>query len=360
MLFSYPIEALAQNWLNALAVDLMLAGMHAIDEGDEPAAWPDCLPEARRDMLAQRTGLRIKLEALFQGYAQLSLDEREDVRAAIVRQTALPSVFNDNAPCPTIESLPPSIRDPASALATYLFGQLSSIKEGDGFLRDNQYSVIYARDINFCPFCGLNYFRAPGAPRHALDHLLPISKYPFAAADFRNLPPACDECNSTYKRAIDILIGEDGLRRRCCDPYFGPGFGITLEGSEFFKGNEIRGFVLPQWNINIVGGEPDRAATWDAVYQIKIRYARDILDAYFLSWISHYSKWFIAENGRDHDAATVAAEIPRYIECVVQDGYADRAFLKAEAFRLLDRSTRDPDIGEDVRRWLWGFVAYAS
>ncbi|HEX8584212.1 MAG TPA: hypothetical protein VF680_07370 [Allosphingosinicella sp.] len=247
-----------------------------------------------------------------------------------------------------------------SALATYLFSQLSSIKEGGGFIRDIQYAAIYASKIRLCPFCGLNYFRAPGAPRHALDHLLPISKYPFAAADLRNLPPACDECNTTYKRAIDILIGEDGLRRRCCDPYFGPTYRITLEGSEFFSGAEIGGFVLPRWNINIVGQEPERADTWNAVYRIKLRYTRDILNADFLSWVSHYSKWFITENGRDHDAVAVAAQVPRYIEGVVQDGYADRAFLKAEAFRLLDRSTRDPEIGEDVRQWLWGFVAYAS
>lgn len=360
MLFSYPMEALGHNWLNALAVSLILAGMDAIDNDAEPTAWPECLPEDRRNVLAQRSGLRTKLATLLQRYSQLPEAERPGVRAAIVRQTSLPNVFNDNFPCPTVDSLPQTIREPASALAAYLFGQLSTIKEGDGFLRDNQYSAIYATDIRLCPFCGLNYFRAPGAPRHALDHLLPISKYPFAAADLRNLPPACDECNSTYKRAIDVLIGNDGLRRRCCDPYFGPTYRITLDGSEFFNGNEIGGYSLPRWNINIVGQEPDRADTWDAVYQIRTRYTRDILDADFLSWVGHYSTWFVRENGRDHNAAAVAAEIPRYIEGVIQDGYADRAFLKAEAFRLLDRSSKDPQIGEDVRQWLWGFVEYAN
>lgn len=360
MLFSYPIGALGENWLNALAVDLMLNGMHAIDNGIEPAAWPECLPEERRDILAPRTGFPSKLACLFDRYSELPLAKRPDVRAAIIRQAALPNVFNDNGPCPTIDTLPQSIRAPVSDLATYLFGQLSSIKEGTGFLRDNQYSVIYASKIRVCPFCGLNYFRAPGAPRHALDHLLPISIYPFAAADLRNLPPACDECNSTYKRAVNILIGDNGIRRRCSDPYVGPTYRVTLEGSEFFKGNEIGGYVLPRWHINIVGQEQDRADTWNAVYQIKTRYSRDILDADFLSWIGHYSRWFIREKGRDHDAQAVAAEIPRYIEGVVQDGYADRAFLKAEAFRLVERSAQDPQIGEDVRQWLWGFVEYAN
>ncbi|WP_196871466.1 hypothetical protein [Sphingobium sp. JAI105] len=339
---------------------MMLAGMDAIDAGRRPSAWPACLPPARRALLEQRTGLRSKLSSLLREYRRLSVAERPDVRAAILRQTELPNVFSDNAPCPTLASLPPSVRAPASALATYLFGQLSSLKEGDGFLRDNQYGVIYASKIRFCPFCGLNYFRAPGAPRHALDHLLPISVYPFAAADLRNLPPACDECNSTYKRGIDILTGLGGLRRRCSDPYVGPTYRISLAGSEFFKGNTVGGFVLPRWDIAMIGDEQDRAETWNTVYQIKVRYARDILDADFLSWITHYSGWFLVEKGRGHDSDAVAAEIPRYIEGVVQDGYADRAFLKAEAFGLLNRACRDPGIGEDVRHWLWCFVEYAQ
>ncbi|UCI21813.1 hypothetical protein FJ970_13020 [Mesorhizobium sp. B2-1-8] len=360
MLFSYPIEALGANWLNTSAVDVMLAGMDAIDANAEPESWPECLPEGRREILAQRTGLRSKLASFLLKYSELPAQERPPVRAAIMRQTALPNVFNDNAFCPTIDTLPLSIRAPARALAVYLFGQLASIKEGNGFLRDNQYGTIYAANIRQCPFCGLNYFRAPGAPRHALDHLLPISIYPFAAADLRNLPPACDECNSTYKGSTDILTGGGGLRRRCSDPYLGPTYRITLEGSEFFIGNEVGGYTLPRWNINIVGDELDRAETWNSVYQIKLRYSRDVLDADFLSWIGHYSKWFLVEKGRDQTADQVAAEVPRYIEGVVQDGYADRAFLKAEAFRLLDRSCNDPEIGEDVRQWLWNFVEYSN
>ena len=360
MLFSYPIEAIGQNWLNAVAVELMLAGMDAIDAGRRPAAWPACLPQARRAILEGRIGLKSKLSALLREYRRLPAAERLEVRTAILRQTALPNVFSDAAPCPTLASLPESIRAPASALADYLFGQLSSLKEDDGFLRDNQYSVIYASEIRHCPFCGLNYFRAPGAPRHALDHLMPISIYPFAAADLRNLPPACDECNTTYKRGIDILTGLGGLRRRCSDPYAGPNYRISLEGSEFFKGNTVGGYVLPRWDITMVGDELDRAETWNSVYQIKVRYARDILDADFLSWIKHYSGWFLAELGRGRDADAVAAELPRYINNVIQDGYADRAFLKAEAFRLLNHTCRDPDIGEDVRHWLWAFVEYAQ
>lgn len=359
MLFSYPIAALGENWLNAVAVEMMLAGMDAIDQGRQQPAWPDCLPPARRALLQQRTGLRSKLSNLLRAYRGLSVAERRDVRAAIIRQTELPNVFSDNAPCPKLASLPISIRVPASALATYLFDQLSTLKEGEGFLRDNQYQVIYASDIRYCPFCGLNRFRAPGAPRHALDHLLPISIYPFAAADLRNLPPACDECNATFKRDIDILSGPNGMRRRCSDPYLGPTYRISLAGSELLMGNTVRGYALPRWDIELIGDDQDQAETWNTVYQIKVRYTRDILDADFLSWIGHFSGWFLVERGRGHDSDAVAAEIPRYIRGVVQEGYANYAFLKAEAFRVLSHACWDPTIGEETRLWLWSFVEYA-
>ncbi|MBS1101755.1 hypothetical protein JK202_01775 [Gluconobacter sp. Dm-62] len=360
MLFSYPIGALNQNWLNKVVVDMVLAGMNAIDARHRPLSWPECLPLERRELLAQRTGLRSKRSNFLREYRKLTTAERSEVRTAILRQTALPNVFSDNAPCPTLASLPPSIHASVSDLATYLFGQLSSLKQDGGFLRDNQYGVIYRSNIRHCPFCGLNYFRAPEAPRHALDHLMPVSIYPFAAADLRNLPPACHECNSTFKRDIDILTSNDGLRRRCSDPYAGPTYSISLAGSQFFKGNTVGGYVLPRWDIVMVGCDSDQAETWDAVYQIKVRYARDVLDADFLGWIKHYGGWFLCEKGSGHTPDAVAAEIPRYIQGVIQDGYADRAFLKAEAFKLLNQACLDPHIGEDVRQWLWCFVEYAQ
>jgi hypothetical protein len=94
-------------------------------------------------------------------------------------------------------------------------------------------------------------------------------------------------------------------------------------------------------------------------FKIKERYSRDILDADFISWIRHFALWFVGEFGRGRNDDDVAAELPRYIDNVIQDGLADRAFLKAEAFRLILAGCNDPDDGEDVRAWLWGFVEHA-
>ncbi|MCF3630149.1 hypothetical protein RJ527_02740 [Thalassospiraceae bacterium LMO-SO8] len=360
MLFSYPANALASNWLNSTVIDVLIAGMDAIDAGGAPVEWPTCLPNARRTVLRRRTGLRRKLEEFWELYAELNDQEKATVREAIARQTDLPGIYSNHTPCPSLSGLPLNIRPKVRKLFDYLYDQLGEIKEGEECLRDIQYRAIYLSGIRICPFCGLNYFRAPNAPRHALDHLLDKPRYPFSAADLRNLPPTCHECNSTYKHTTDIIHKADGSRRRCSDPYSGPVFSISLAASEFFSGNEIGGWRLPRWEVELVGPGNEQAETWDTVYQIKTRYCRDILDADFLSWIQHFSNWYSRKFGKGTSSAQVADRLPRYIDSVIQDGFADRAFLKAEAFRFVHESCDAPGLGEDVREWLWNFVEYAT
>lgn len=358
MLFTFPASALNCNWLSPRIVETLLGGIVAVDAGNKPEVWPDCLPADRRDTLRRRTGLQSKLQAFWTAYSSLPAADKANVRNAIVRQTSLPELFSDFDPCPSLDDLPPEISNETKTLAEYLFGQLAKIQEGDKALRDLQFSVIHDSGIRTCPFCGLSYFRPVGLLRNALDHLLPISKYPFASADLRNLPPTCHECNSIYKRDIDIIVEEGGGRRVCSDPYAGPVFQVSLEGSELNAGNEIRGVRMPRWEINLLGDSPAQAATWDTVYKIKTRY-EVTLDADFVSWIRHFALWFVRERGRGRTALEVADELPRYICNVLQDGFDDRSFLKAEAFKLLERSCNDAGIGNEAREWLWSFIEYA-
>lgn len=358
MLFTFPIDALGCNWLNPKVIETLLDGIDAIDSGAARQAWPGCLPADRRNVLRRRKGLRRKVVEFWETYEDLTDDEKKLVRSAIERQTSLPGVFADAAPCPSADALPDQVKERARRLAKYLFGQLSAIREGEQYLRDIQFEVIHESGIRICPFCGLNYFRPPGSSRNALDHLLPISKYPFAGADLRNLPPACHECNSTYKRDADIIFDEARQRRMCSDPYSGPTFQVTLDGSEFDLGNESGGARLPRWEISIVGESEQQAATWDTVYQIKSRYAA-VLDADFVSWVKHFALWFVREVGRGRTADEVVSELPRYINNVVQDGFEDRAFLRAEAFEMLNKFCQDPTVGDDAKEWLWAFVEYS-
>jgi hypothetical protein len=100
-------------------------------------------------------------------------------------------------------------------LFTYMFRHLSTLKIEGECIRDIQYKAIYSAAVDrIFPYCGLNYFCAPGAPRMALDHFLPISLYLFVGADLRNLAPTCDECNSRFKRRKDVIWAAMGIRLR--------------------------------------------------------------------------------------------------------------------------------------------------
>lgn len=361
MLFTFPANALSRNWLNQTIIDTLINGMNIVDAGELPEEWQDCLPDDKRDVLGHKPGLRNHLNAFWQAFQNLAIEEKEAVRSAIICQTNLPELFANMIPCPSAEDLPEEVKKNADQLARYLFRQLIEIKDGGKNLRDIHFDLIHESGIRICPFCGLHYFRPPGKRRNELDHIMPISKYPFVGADFRNLAPTCNECNS-YKGQTDILVDEIGARRKCSDPYShsGPIFTVCLAGSEFGSGNEINGTRMPRWEISLLPDIPE-ATTWDAVYNIKSRYA-STLDADLPAWVSHFASWFVREKGRNTSPgpSDVSAELYRYVCNVVQYGFDDRSFLKVEVFKFLDKSCRDRDIGQEVQDWLWEFVEYAT
>lgn len=124
-------------------------------------------------------------------------------------------------------------------------------------------------------------------------------------------PDICDECNSRFERDCDVLFDNRGQRRRCSYSYAGSTYGVQLSSSVLFAGNEVKGFRLPRWEIELVGGPPEQAQTWDVVFRIGERYKRDVLDADFLSWIDHFANWFVRQFGRGKNPDEVAAELPR-------------------------------------------------
>ena len=298
MLFAFSPRGLDQNWLNPTIIAVIRDGFAAIDAGRTPAAWPNCVPVTQRAKLTGRSGFRPRLIAFWQVYRGLTPAQRGLIKDAIDQQTNLPAILANDGPCAAVIALPVAARDAIGDLFSYMFDQLATLKLNGRCIRDIQFSSIFQElGARLCPYCGLNYFRAPGAPRHALDHFMPISRYPFVGADLRNLPPVCDECNSHFKGDFDVLFDVGGRRRRCSDPYAGPTYQVRLAASDLFAGKEVNGFRLPRWEIELFGGPPEQAEAWDAIYRIKERYSRDVLDEDFLSWIEHFANWFVRQIG---------------------------------------------------------------
>ncbi|EKZ9180001.1 hypothetical protein OC503_19325 [Vibrio vulnificus] len=356
MLFTYSPLSLSENWLNSTIIDLLSDGMQSILDGADVPNWPNDIPAGYRAKLRSRHGIKKRLITFWEKYADLDRDTQESLLAAVEQQTSLPDILVNENECISIQNFTAEIQDAADKLFRFLFDeQITSLLLDSGeCLRDFHYNAIYENlPARLCPFCGLEPFRSrTSGPRHPLDHYLPISKYPFVGADFRNITPMCDTCNTGYKGDKDILLDDTGQRKRCVNPYAGPTFKISLLNSLPFEGGVSNGIRLPIWDIQFVNGPIEQAENWDRIFKIRERYKEHVLDMDFRDWLNHFAVWCQRSEQVGSSINDIVASLPNYIDNVIQDGFADRAFLKVEVFRLIQHECNHPERGEDMKNFL--------
>lgn len=335
MLYGFPIEATQENWLHDATCGIVREIHARIAAGVAPDTWPDVVPIAYRDALVSRKGLRERARAYAQVAAAVTAEARLAVESAMESENDIARLLSCEADCESIEDLPALVRGPVSDLFGFSFGLLAHLG-----VRDRQYRVIFAAlKIKLCPFCGTEFFDAPGAPREALDHYLAKSRYPLAATNLRNLVPMGSKCNSRYKRAKDILHAPDGKRRKAFDPYNTLPLTVSLDESIPFSAPDRS----TTWRIAF-SGPPEEVETWDNIFAIRERYARDILDTEFQGWLKEFRRWCLEKKEVITEFAQVVDAVARYAEYQEANGFdGGRAFLKAAAFRMLERRCRVGD-----------------
>ena len=327
MLFGYPVAATEDNWLHVALCEAVGSIHELIDSGKRYPAWPSVLPRAVRKKLKGRYGLRDRLKAYDRAVRSVTKADRDVLLDALDSQNRIAELVSGARPCVTLAGLPNPVCESIEALFGFAFGLLADLA-----LRDNQYSAIYAAiPDHMCPFCGTEYFDAPGAAREALDHYLARSRYPFASANLRNLVPMGNKCNSSYKLATDLLVRADGSRRVAFDPYNHASLSMSLNESELFADPDD---WTPRWEIEFVPDSPE-VATWDEVFSVRERFVRDHLNPSFRSWLDQFGKLAKREALRPDSGAAVAAALKRFEDNAADCGFQDRGFLKAAVFRML-------------------------
>ena len=337
MLYAYPVAAVAavaSNWLHEALCSAIRSIHENLDAGEQVPDWPSLIPAEYRSRLRRRRGLAERLQAYVGIVAGLPPDARGRILRAMVEQNAILRLVSCSSHCDAVDDLAPPIRRTAAELFGFAFRLLTGLG-----IRDAHYGCIYEHSkYHLCAFCGCEYFDAPGAPREALDHYISYERYPFAAANLHNLVPMGNKCNSRYKLAQDILRADDGSRRRSYYPYGEiPEMSISLNDSIPFAGV---GGELPCWDIQFCV-ESEEVDTWLTVFCIRERYARDVLNEGFKSWLQEFAMWSRASPLADADNETILHLVADYAECLAVLGLNDRAFLKAAVFRMLHRRCRD-------------------
>lgn len=194
-----------------------------------------------------------------------------------------------------------AVRDQLKSFFKELYSHLdlAALKAKIGEIDDHyDKAFLSANHTGICPFCGISPIKGSHhTKREAYDHYLPKALYPFNSINFRNLAPACHECNSTYKQAKDPAHNA-GARRKAFYPYAAPGtvieFEVALQHSDI--ANLTPEGITLQFGPAALSEEID---TWKDVYGIEERYKAKLCDeSGGTAWLEQVlDEW--KEGGRD-------------------------------------------------------------
>lgn len=331
MLFGYPVAAAAENWLHDCVLAAVVSAHQYVDSGKRLPNWPEIIPLAHREKLSKRTGLKSRISNYTQVLRRLDFAKRQSILNALIEQNKIEGLLARQCECSVLGELPEDIRVPAKSLFTYTFGLLTDL----GIRRRHYEAICNGIPIKICPFCGCENLEAPDLPQEDLDHYLPRSKYPFAAANLRNLAPMGGRCNSSYKRTQDPLRGEDGVRRLAFDPFLSEG--VTISFNNSLIDELTTGPIVSEWVIDFYPAS-ESVETWDNIFDIRKRWTKNFLDeATIEKWLGEFRsfcKYAKIQITLDED---LVEAINRYQGYLSECGFSGQAFLKAAAFQLLHR-----------------------
>ncbi|MBI1907060.1 MAG: hypothetical protein HYS20_12635 [Rhodocyclales bacterium] len=170
------------------------------------------------------------------------------------------------------------VRDQLKSFFKDLYSHLdlAALKAKIGDINDHYNNAFWSENKSgICPFCGVGHIKGPHhTKREAYDHYLPKSLYPFNSANFRNLVPACHECNTSYKQGKDPLDAA-GRRRKAFYPYTASG--IAIEVTVALRDADIAK-LTPEDIIVHFGpaAVEEEIGTWTDMYGIEERYKAEL------------------------------------------------------------------------------------
>ena len=169
-------------------------------------------------------------------------------------------------------------KDLAAQLGTFFKGlysqsllDLAALRAKIGDIDDHYQTFVATNKAGKCPFCGIGDIKGEHhSKREAYDHYLPKALYPFNSINFRNLVPACHECNSTYKLSKDPSRNPAG-RRKAFYPFAAAAQAIDIQVA--LQHSDIEN--LKPTDVQMQFGPAaitEEIETWKDVYGIEGRY----------------------------------------------------------------------------------------
>jgi hypothetical protein len=176
------------------------------------------------------------------------------------------------------DDFPAELKDLRDQLASFFKGlysqsllDLAALRAKIGDIDNHYQTFVSTNKAGKCPFCGIGNIKGEHhSKREAYDHYLPKVLYPFNSINFRNLAPACHECNSTYKLRKDPAHNPAG-RRKAFNPYAPAAYKVQIQVTLLHSDIEklVPADITMQFGPAALTEELD---TWKDVYGIEERY----------------------------------------------------------------------------------------
>lgn len=277
-----------------------------------------------------------EVKSIYESFAMLSAAQVDQLRQWYGANNEIQKICaNDPATSPAryadVTAIAPNL---AAQLGAFFKGLYSRDLLGLAALRakigdiDDHYNQAFlsANRSDKCPFCGIGDIKGPHhTKREAYDHYLPKALYPFNSINFRNLAPACHECNSTYKQAKDPAHNA-AARRKAFYPYGTENqaieITIDLGSADIDK--------LTPADIQIAFGPPDvheEIATWIDVYGIDERYKAKCCSGDAKDWLEQI-RILRDAHGIAPDASLANVQQQAEKAPVANSNFLKRAFLE--------------------------------
>lgn len=326
MFFTYPVQAIENNWIHDCIKYALEKICEAQDANQVVPGWPEIIPEAHRNSLASRKTLPKLLDAFTKEAGELSSADRAEFLEGFRQQNLIAGLLDGSVAVPVFKEELQPLLGAAKAVCDEGFSLLSKLD-----VRRGHYRLIYTHlKSKTCPFCGMEPFDAPALASEDEDHYLARSTYPLAAANFANLAPMGGKCNQRYKGQVDILH-LNGRRRKALNPYGNILADISLVNSIPFGGDVGK----PVWQIDVMP-DVEETRTWESVFSIRTRLTESVFNPYFDSWISELPDWFAIANidvNVDHESLISALE--NFVAYKTRHREQGAGFFKSKVFEFL-------------------------
>ncbi|WP_028582000.1 HNH endonuclease [Desulfogranum japonicum] len=203
---------------------------------------------------------------------------------------------------------------------------LAALREKIGQIDEHYQAFMQANTTGKCPFCGLGDIKGVHhTRREAYDHYLPKALYPFNSINFRNLAPACHECNSAYKLSKDPAHNAAG-RRKAFFPYATDDHGIEIT----IDLNTPDIDRLTPADIQLTFGPAavhEEIETWKEVYGIDERYKAKCCDGDAKDWLEQL-RILRDAHGITPDASLATVQQQTAKAPVANSNFLKKAFLE--------------------------------